>query len=147
MAQSYKHITVLLQEAVDKVLVDPDGFYIDGTFGRGGHSRLLLSKLGAEGCLLGIDKDPDAILEARRLEVEDGRFSIAHGSFAEMQRLITERGLLGKVDGVMLDLGVSSPQLDNPARGFSFTQDGPLDMRMNPTTLDTTNTLIAIRMS
>ncbi|WP_207062653.1 16S rRNA (cytosine(1402)-N(4))-methyltransferase RsmH [Motiliproteus sp. SC1-56] len=132
MSEAFNHITVLLQEAVEQVLVDPDGFYIDGTFGRGGHSRLLLSQLGREGALLGIDKDPDAVLEGRKLAGEDARFSIAHGSFAEMEQLVAARGLLGQVDGVMLDLGVSSPQLDNPERGFSFLNDGPLDMRMNP---------------
>jgi 16S rRNA (cytosine1402-N4)-methyltransferase len=132
MSEAFNHITVLLQEAVGQVMVDPDGFYIDGTFGRGGHSRLLLSQLGAGGRLLGIDKDPEAVRAGHELAREDGRFMIAHGSFAELQRLVTERGMLGQVDGVMLDLGVSSPQLDNPERGFSFLNDGPLDMRMNP---------------
>ncbi|MEH6626951.1 MAG: 16S rRNA (cytosine(1402)-N(4))-methyltransferase RsmH [Motiliproteus sp.] len=132
MSNAYKHITVLLDEAVDRLMADPDGFYIDGTFGRGGHSRLLLSKLGSNGRLLGIDKDPQAILEGEKLAAEDARFSIAHGSFAELQSLIDERGMNGKVDGVLLDLGVSSPQLDDPGRGFSFLNDGPLDMRMNP---------------
>lgn len=134
MSETHHHITVLLEAAVSNVLIDPNGFYIDGTFGRGGHSRLLLSQLGPQGRLLGIDKDPEAVAEARKLEAEDPRFSIAHGSFAEMERLVTERGMLGKVDGLMLDLGVSSPQLDNPERGFSFMQDGPLDMRMNTET-------------
>ncbi len=132
MSDAYKHITVLLDEAVDRLLVDPDGFYVDGTFGRGGHSRLLLSKLGGNGRLLGIDKDPQAILEGQKLAAEDSRFSIAHGSFAELDRLVDERDMGGKVDGVLLDLGVSSPQLDDPGRGFSFLNDGPLDMRMNP---------------
>ncbi len=132
MSEDLKHITVLLDEAVDQLLVSADGFYVDGTFGRGGHSRLLLSKLGAGGQLLGIDKDPQAVAEGNRLSGEDARFSIAHGSFAEMEQLIRARAMHGQVDGVLLDLGVSSPQLDDPARGFSFTKDGPLDMRMNP---------------
>ncbi|MCW8886431.1 MAG: 16S rRNA (cytosine(1402)-N(4))-methyltransferase RsmH [Motiliproteus sp.] len=132
MSDSYKHITVLLDEAVDKLLVNPDGFYVDGTFGRGGHSRLLLSKLGDGGRLMGIDKDPLAVLEGGKLSDEDARFSIAHGSFAEMESLLNECAMFGQVDGVLLDLGVSSPQLDDPNRGFSFLNDGPLDMRMNP---------------
>ncbi len=132
MSEPYKHITVLLQEAVAQLLVDPDGFYVDGTFGRGGHSRLLLSQLGPQGRLLGIDKDPQAVLEGGKLSDEDSRFSIAHGSFADMERLVGERSMHGRVDGVLLDLGVSSPQLDDPTRGFSFLNEGPLDMRMNP---------------
>ena len=88
MSDSFKHITVLLDEAVDRLLVEPDGFYVDGTFGRGGHSRLLLSKLGEQGHLLGIDKDPQAILEGEKLSDEDARFSIAHGSFAEMEAML-----------------------------------------------------------
>jgi 16S rRNA (cytosine1402-N4)-methyltransferase len=129
----FQHLTVLLNEAVEALVDNPAGFYVDGTFGRGGHSRLILLALTAEGRLLGIDKDPQAIAEAGRLQQEDPRFSILHGSFAGLQAAMAERDLVGKVDGVLVDLGVSSPQLDDAERGFSFLNDGPLDMRMNPT--------------
>ena len=132
MVEEFKHKSVLLDEAVELLVHEPNGVYMDGTFGRGGHSRLLLSKLGQHGQLLGIDKDPLAVLEGETLSAEDARFSMAHGSFAELEQLIAVRSLTGKVDGVLLDLGVSSPQLDDPTRGFSFLNDGPLDMRMNP---------------
>ncbi|WP_210396735.1 16S rRNA (cytosine(1402)-N(4))-methyltransferase RsmH [Motiliproteus sediminis] len=132
MSNEFKHITVLLEEAVTQLITDADGFYIDGTFGRGGHSRLVLSQLGPNGRLMGIDKDPEAIKVGRLIEEGDSRFSIEHGSFAVLDRFVAERDLTGQVDGVLLDLGVSSPQLDDASRGFSFTQDGPLDMRMNP---------------
>ncbi len=128
----FNHITVLLDEAVEALAVRPGGCYLDGTFGRGGHSRLILQKLGPEGRLLGFDKDPQAIATGQALAAEDGRFVIVQRSFAEMGSEIAARGLAGKVSGVLLDLGVSSPQLDDPERGFSFMNDGPLDMRMNP---------------
>ncbi|WP_062268916.1 16S rRNA (cytosine(1402)-N(4))-methyltransferase RsmH [Endozoicomonas arenosclerae] len=127
--QSDQHITVLLNEAVEALVTDPDGIYVDGTFGRGGHSRAVLDKLSDTGRLLGIDKDPRAIAVADQLAESDSRFSIYHGSFAELEEALKGQ----KVDGVLLDLGVSSPQLDNAERGFSFMQDGPLDMRMNTT--------------
>lgn len=128
-----QHVTVLLYEAVDALVTNPAGFYVDGTFGRGGHSALVLQHLSPEGHLLGIDKDLSAIAVANERFAEDGRFDIAHGSFAELAELIEARGLTGKVDGVLLDLGVSSPQLDEAERGFSFQNDGPLDMRMDQT--------------
>ena len=128
----FNHITVLLDEAVKAVAVRHDGCYLDGTFGRGGHSRLILQKLGSEGRLLGFDKDPQAIATGQALAAEDGRFVIVQRSFAEMGAEVAARGLAGKVSGVLLDLGVSSPQLDDPERGFSFMNDGPLDMRMDP---------------
>jgi 16S rRNA (cytosine1402-N4)-methyltransferase len=128
---SEEHVTVLLHEAVDALVVDGDGFYVDGTFGRGGHSRLLLERLNEQGRLLGIDKDPRAIATGEQLAGKDDRFVIEHGSFAQLQQLMGERDLVGAVDGVLVDLGVSSPQLDEAERGFSFLQDGPLDMRMN----------------
>ncbi|MDO6592964.1 16S rRNA (cytosine(1402)-N(4))-methyltransferase RsmH [Neptuniibacter sp. 1_MG-2023] len=131
MSQEFKHITVLLQEAVDALVQDASGFYVDGTFGRGGHSALVLEQLGADGELLGIDKDPQAIAHAKERFADEPRFSIAHGSFAQLEQFVTERGMAGKVDGVLLDLGVSSPQLDDASRGFSFMNDGPLDMRMD----------------
>lgn len=132
MTSSFTHITVLLEEAVEALAVRADGCYLDGTFGRGGHSRLVLSHLGAEGQLLGFDKDPQAIATGQTLAAEDGRFVIVQRSFAELGYEIAERGLQGKVSGILMDLGVSSPQLDDPERGFSFMNDGPLDMRMNP---------------
>jgi 16S rRNA (cytosine1402-N4)-methyltransferase len=125
------HETVLLSQAVDALITRPQGVYVDGTFGRGGHSREILTRLGENACLLGIDKDPQAIEVGRGLALQDRRFLIVQGSFADTLQLVAEQGL-GKVDGVLLDLGVSSPQLDQPERGFSFLRDGPLDMRMNP---------------
>ncbi len=124
---SPEHITVMLNEAVDALITEPDGVYVDGTFGRGGHSRCILEKLTPAGKLYGIDKDPAAIITANELEADDKRFSIYHGSFTEVDQVNGE----DKVDGILLDLGVSSPQLDDPERGFSFMNDGPLDMRMN----------------
>ncbi|PIE25446.1 MAG: 16S rRNA (cytosine(1402)-N(4))-methyltransferase [Neptuniibacter caesariensis] len=133
MSQEFKHITVLLDEAVTALVQDPSGFYVDGTFGRGGHSALVLERLAEDGLLMGIDKDPQAIIHARERFADEKRFSIAHGSFAQLQTFVTERGYSGKVAGILLDLGVSSPQLDDASRGFSFLNDGPLDMRMDPT--------------
>ena len=130
MTNSFRHITVLLDEAVEALAVRADGCYLDGTFGRGGHSRLILEQLGADGHLLGFDKDPLAIATGQALAAEDGRFVIVQRSFAELGDELQVRGLAGKVSGVLLDLGVSSPQLDDPERGFSFMHDGPLDMRM-----------------
>lgn len=132
MADS-QHITVLLNEAVAALVTDPSGFYVDGTFGRGGHSALVMQQLSADGRLLGIDKDLAAIATAKTRFAHDSRFAIAHGSFAELAELVAERDMTGKVAGVLLDLGVSSPQLDEAERGFSFMQDGPLDMRMDQT--------------
>lgn len=132
MTNSFRHITVLLDEAVEALAVRAGGCYLDGTFGRGGHSRLILEQLGADGHLLGFDKDPLAIATGQALAAEDGRFVIVQRSFAELGDELQVRGLAGKVSGVLLDLGVSSPQLDDPERGFSFMHDGPLDMRMDP---------------
>ncbi|HCJ31052.1 MAG TPA: 16S rRNA (cytosine(1402)-N(4))-methyltransferase [Pseudomonas sp.] len=129
---SYSHVTVLLDEAVAALAVRPDGRYLDGTFGRGGHSRLLLRQLGPDGCLLGFDKDPLAIATGQALAAEDGRFVVVQRSFAELGAEVAQRGWTGTLSGVLLDLGVSSPQLDDPERGFSFLNDGPLDMRMDP---------------
>ncbi|KFX19542.1 16S rRNA (cytosine(1402)-N(4))-methyltransferase RsmH [Pectobacterium betavasculorum] len=131
MLENYKHTTVLLDEAVNGLNIRSGGIYIDGTFGRGGHSRLILSQLGSEGRLLAIDRDPQAIEAAKA--IDDPRFSIIHGPFSAMAEYVAELGLTGQIDGVLLDLGVSSPQLDDPERGFSFMRDGPLDMRMDPT--------------
>ena len=122
----WQHTTVLLSEAVDALDIQPDGTYVDATFGRGGHSRLILSKLSPQGRLIAFDKDLDAIAAAE--QIQDPRFSIRHQGFANLGELDA-----GSVDGVLMDLGVSSPQIDNPARGFSFRNDGPLDMRMDTT--------------
>ncbi|MDB6049857.1 MAG: rRNA methyltransferase [Pseudomonas sp.] len=132
MTSGFTHITVLLEEAVEALAVRTDGCYLDGTFGRGGHSRLILQQLGPDGVLLGFDKDPQAIATGQALAAQDGRFVIVQRSFAELGAEVQSRGLAGKVNGVLLDLGVSSPQLDDPERGFSFMNDGPLDMRMDP---------------
>ena len=132
MSSSFRHITVLLDEAVEGLAVRADGCYLDGTFGRGGHSRLILERLGPDGHLLGFDKDPLAIVTGNELAAEDGRFVVVQRSFAELGDEVAVRGLAGKVSGILLDLGVSSPQLDDAERGFSFMNDGPLDMRMNP---------------
>ncbi|BFM48603.1 16S rRNA (cytosine(1402)-N(4))-methyltransferase RsmH [Marinomonas sp. THO17] len=127
----HEHISVMLNESVDMLVTNPDGDYLDGTFGRGGHTRLVLSQLN-KGRLLGFDKDPVAIGFGRQLEQEDARFHIVQDSFANMQEHISVVFGTEKIDGVMMDLGVSSPQLDDAERGFSFMNDGPLDMRMNP---------------
>ena len=131
-AGEYKHITVLLNEAVDALNIRPDGVYVDGTFGRGGHSRLILSRLGEEGRLVVFDKDPQAIVAARKLATYDMRVSVVHDGFSVFQTALDELGI-GKVDGALFDLGVSSPQIDEGGRGFSFRFDAPLDMRMDPT--------------
>lgn len=132
MTEAFKHISVLLNESIDGLAIKPDGTYIDGTFGRGGHSRTILSKLGENGRLFSIDRDPQAIAEAQK--IDDPRFTIIHGPFSGMAEYAVRYDLVGQVDGVLLDLGVSSPQLDDAERGFSFMKDGPLDMRMDPTT-------------
>lgn len=127
------HLSVLLHEAVDALLIDDDGFYVDGTFGRGGHSAEILRRLSPQAQLMAVDKDVQAIDEAEKLFGEDSRFFIKHGSFAQLQAWLEEEGKAGSVTGILLDLGVSSPQLDEAERGFSFMQEGPLDMRMNTT--------------
>ncbi|ODP95625.1 MULTISPECIES: 16S rRNA (cytosine(1402)-N(4))-methyltransferase RsmH [Salinivibrio] len=130
MSEQYTHVSVLLNESVDGLAIKPDGIYVDGTFGRGGHSRHILSQLGENGRLYAIDRDPRAIEEAST--IDDPRFQIIHGPFSDIEAYLRDRGLSEKVDGILLDLGVSSPQLDDPSRGFSFMHDGPLDMRMDP---------------
>jgi len=126
------HLSVLLRPSVEGLNVDPAGVYVDGTFGRGGHSRLILDALGSEGRLIAIDRDPQAVAHAERMFADDPRFSIVYGSFAMLAEVVQQAGLTGRVNGVLLDLGVSSPQLDEAERGFSFAKDGPLDMRMDP---------------
>jgi 16S rRNA (cytosine1402-N4)-methyltransferase len=132
-APDLQHRTVLLDEAVDALDLEgarASGIYIDGTFGRGGHSRLILSRLSDSGRLIAFDKDPQAIATAE--QVGDARFAIVHDSFATMKQALAARGV-NQVDGILLDLGISSPQVDDAARGFSFRNDGPLDMRMDTT--------------
>lgn len=128
----YQHITVLLNEAVDALAVREDGIYVDGTFGRGGHSRLILSRLGSQGCLIVFDKDPQAIEAAQQLAEQDGRVTVVHDGFSSFQTTLDKLGI-EEIDGALFDLGISSPQIDDGARGFSFRFDAPLDMRMDPT--------------
>lgn len=125
----YTHRTVLLEEAVDGLAVKPSGTYIDCTFGRGGHSRLILERLGPAGRLIALDKDAEAVAAARSLE-NDRRFSMVHAGFAHLSAVLAQKNM-NAVDGVLMDLGISSPQIDDPARGFSFRREGPLDMRMD----------------
>lgn len=128
---SSEHITVLLHEAVNGLALKENGIYIDGTFGRGGHSRFILSQLSSNGRLIAVDRDPRAIAEAHK--IQDLRFQIEHNSFSHIPEICDKLNLVGKIDGILLDLGVSSPQLDEAERGFSFMKDGPLDMRMDTT--------------
>ncbi|GAB6040200.1 16S rRNA (cytosine(1402)-N(4))-methyltransferase RsmH [Endothiovibrio diazotrophicus] len=128
----FAHRTVLLDEAVEALALRPDGLYVDATFGRGGHARRILEGLGPQGRLLGIDRDPEAVAAAEKGLALDGRFAIERARFDALAGLVAARGWSGRVAGVLMDLGVSSPQLDDPERGFSFLRDGPLDMRMDP---------------
>ncbi|MCL1042718.1 MULTISPECIES: 16S rRNA (cytosine(1402)-N(4))-methyltransferase RsmH [Shewanella] len=130
MTQEFAHLSVLLTETVAGLNIKPDGIYIDGTFGRGGHSREVLKQLGPDGRLIAIDRDPQAIAAAEQF-ADDARFSIVHGGFGQLAQYVDDLGLRGKIDGILFDFGVSSPQLDDAERGFSFLRDGPLDMRMD----------------
>ena len=132
MSTEFSHLTVLLNEAVNALDIKPNGCYIDATFGRGGHSELILQQLGAEGRLIVIDKDPEAIAVANELQLKDPRVFSWQGAFSDFEQAIVASGFTDKVDGLLLDLGVSSPQLDDASRGFSFMRDGALDMRMDP---------------
>ena len=132
MTPQYTHRPVLFDETLAALAIRADGIYIDGTFGRGGHAGAILERLGPEGRLLGLDKDPEAVAEGERRFGADERFAIERDSFAQLGRHVKQRGWQGKVNGILLDLGVSSPQLDDAARGFSFRLDGELDMRMDP---------------
>ena len=131
---SNAHVPVLLGPVLQGLKIKPDGCYVDGTFGRGGHSGEILKQLNANGRLIAIDRDPEAIASAPQTLTNDPRFELIRGEIAQLESIITGRGLLGEVDGLLLDLGVSSPQLDEAERGFSFMRDGPLDMRMDPDT-------------
>ena len=143
MQTDKSHISVLLQEAVDGLAINPDGIYIDCTFGRGGHSGLILSQLSENGRLIAIDRDPTAI-EAAKKYADDSRFQIVHEGFASLAQIVEDLSLTEKIDGVLLDLGVSSPQLDVAERGFSFMNDGPLDMRMDTSKGQTAAEWIAV---
>ena len=139
-AQAWSHTTVLLPEAVQALVTQTDGVYVDGTFGRGGHSRGVLALLAPNGRLVAFDKDPEAVAEAQ--QIKDPRFTICHASFDDMAEHLSALGIT-RVQGVLLDLGVSSPQIDNPARGFSFRFDAPLDMRMDTTRGETAAEFLA----
>ena len=132
MPESSLHETVLREEAVTGLAIKTNGIYIDATFGRGGHSKSILEQLGIGGRLLTIDRDPEAVKEAASLAKHDSRLEVVHASFSQLEELARSEGIHGEVDGILFDLGVSSPQLDTAERGFSFMRDGPLDMRMNP---------------
>jgi len=129
---SNEHVPVLLGPVLKGLEIKKDGYYVDGTFGRGGHSGEILKRLDSNGRLIGIDRDPDAIASAPTSLTDDPRFELVRGCCAELKSIIKEKDLIGKVDGLLFDLGVSSPQLDEASRGFSFLRDGPLDMRMDP---------------
>ena len=126
------HKPVLFDEVIKGLSIQPDGIYIDGTFGGGGHSFGLLQRLGTSGRLMAVDRDPEAVAIGNKSPFCDSRFSIVHDTFGNLGKAVKNRGWHGKVNGILLDLGVSSSQLDNANRGFSFKKDGPLDMRMNP---------------
>lgn len=132
MTAQFEHVSVLMDETIDALDIKPEGIYMDGTFGRGGHSGQILARLSEQGRLQAIDQDPQAIKAAEKF-ADDARFSIAHTRFSNLKTVAEDNDLIGKVDGILLDIGVSSPQLDDAERGFSFMKDGPLDMRMDPT--------------
>ena len=126
-----QHTPVLLDEVLVALQVRTEGCYLDATFGRGGHTAAILERVGKEGRVIAIDRDPQAIRAGRERFAADARLTLVNGPFSQLASVVNSMGLSGELDGVLLDLGVSSPQLDDAARGFSFTQDGPLDMRMN----------------
>ncbi|MEK7815499.1 MAG: 16S rRNA (cytosine(1402)-N(4))-methyltransferase RsmH [Pseudomonadota bacterium] len=133
MVNEPEHVPVLLEETLQALKVRKDGFYVDATCGRGGHTQAILEKLGPQGRVLALDRDPQAVTAVRARCAGDARIEVQQAAFSRLGHLLGERNLNGRVHGVLLDLGVSSPQLDEPARGFSFRHDGPLDMRMDPT--------------
>jgi 16S rRNA (cytosine1402-N4)-methyltransferase len=134
------HLPVLLAEAVAALAIRPDGTYVDGTFGRGGHSRAILAQLGPQGRLIALDRDPTAI--AAGSQITDARFTLVHAPFSRLAEVLDAQGI-GQVDGILLDIGVSSPQLDDPSRGMSFRFDAPLDMRMDTTQGETAADFLA----
>lgn len=131
MQEGFAHRPVMLDEVLQGLRIKPQGCYLDGTFGRGGHAAAILEQLEEQGRLYAMDKDPEAVRAAQQTFGSDSRFFIHHGSFAELRGMAEQQGVLGRLDGVLLDLGVSSPQLDDASRGFSFQKDGALDMRMD----------------
>jgi 16S rRNA (cytosine1402-N4)-methyltransferase len=133
MSATSGHVPVLLQPALTALNLAEDAIVIDATYGRGGHSREILERLGSGGRLLAIDQDPIAVADAQARFATDSRVTVCHACFDELDRVAAEQGVTGRVSGLLMDLGVSSPQLDDPERGFSFREDGPLDMRMDPT--------------
>jgi 16S rRNA (cytosine1402-N4)-methyltransferase len=139
---TWPHTAVLLPEAIDALLTQPDGIYVDGTYGRGGHSAALLARLGPHGRLVVFDKDPQAIAAAHSVASAEPRLQVCHASFAQMREQLAALGI-AQVQGVLLDLGVSSPQIDDPQRGFSFRFDAPLDMRMDTTRGETAADFLA----
>ncbi len=141
--QTSLHTSVLLKESIDALSIHPDGTYLDGTFGRGGHSKVILTKLSTDGLLVGLDRDPSAIEYGHENFQDDHRLQLVHTDFANVQSKLVELGLPEKFDGILFDLGVSSPQLDEADRGFSFMQDGPLDMRMDSSQGQTVADLLA----
>ena len=141
MSAVASHRTVLLHEAVEALQIKPSGTYVDGTFGRGGHSRAILERLGPDGRLLALDRDPQAVAAARA--INDQRLTMVHGSFGDLSEAARQAGVAA-VDGVLLDIGVSSPQIDVGERGFSFRFDAPLDMRMDTTQGETAAAFLAV---
>ncbi len=132
-AASQEHIPVLLREVVHALTQSGSGIYVDGTYGRGGHCRSMLARLAPDAKMIGLDRDPEAVTAAQALVQADARFSIFHARFSQLANVLEQAGVVGGADGILLDMGVSSPQIDDASRGFSFNADGPLDMRMDPT--------------
>lgn len=143
MSLAMPHQPVMLDEVLAALEPRPEGVYVDGTFGRGGHSGAILARLGPAGRLIALDRDPTAVAEAQRRFAHDPRFTIVHAPFSRLREVLEPLGVWGRVDGLLLDLGVSSPQLDEAERGFSFMRDGPLDMRMDPTRGESAAELLA----
>ncbi|HFE36820.1 MAG TPA: 16S rRNA (cytosine(1402)-N(4))-methyltransferase RsmH, partial [Gammaproteobacteria bacterium] len=127
----FSHQPVLLEESLAALNIRPDGIYIDATFGRGGHSSAILARLGKQGCLLGLDQDPEAIAYGMERFPDDTRLILEHCNFNQVKNVVEKHGFDGSINGILMDLGVSSPQLDDASRGFSFVRSGPLDMRMD----------------
>lgn len=143
MSPGLTHRPVMLDEVLEALAPKPEGIYVDATFGRGGHSGAILARLAPSGRLIALDRDPAAVAEAQRCFADDARFTIVHAPFSRLREVLEPLGVWGRVDGLLLDLGVSSPQLDEAERGFSFMRDGPLDMRMDPSSGESAAELLA----
>jgi len=139
----FNHQSVLLEEALESLNIRPSGIYIDATFGRGGHSRAILSRLNEKGRLIALDQDPEAVAYGREQFADEPRLTLEHCNFNQVASVVEKLGLTGKIDGILMDLGVSSPQLDDAGRGFSFLRSGPLDMRMDTTQGETARQWLA----